>query len=307
VKRVAGLILLVIAVEGGGLMAANNLSTEDLAAFVPAEFQGWAVEEDQSFDPETIFKYIDGAGEVYRSYNFRRLFARRMSRQGRPALIVDLFDMGTSADAFGVFSHDVEGEEARIGQGSTYQGGLLSFWKDRYFVSVYAEEETEETRTAVYGLAGKVAAAIPGAGAMPDLVAALPGEGLDPRSVRYFHNHLVLNIHYFISQENILRLDQKTEAVLGLYGEKGSLGRLLVVRYPDAGPAREALSSFRRAYLPEGSGTGAVRTENGKWTTAGRFGEMVTVVFDAPSESEAAALLARTRPPNEPKTGAVGF
>ena len=282
-------------------MAANNLSTEDLAAFVPAEIQGWAVEEDQSFNPETIFNYIDGAGEVYRSYNFRRLFARRMTRAGRPALIVDLFDMGSAADAFGVFSHDVEGEEARIGQGSTYQGGLLSFWKDRYFVSVYAEEETEETRTAVYGLAGKVAAAIPGVGAMPELVAALPGESLDPRSVRYFHNHLVLNIHYFVSQDNILRLDQKTEAVMGLYGEKGSLGRLLIARYPDADLAREALSSFYRAYLPEGKETRAVRTENRKWTAARLLWDRVAIVFDAPTETEAGILLARTGPSQEAK------
>jgi len=282
-------------------MAANNLSTEDLAGFVPAEFQGWAVEEDRSFDPETIFNYIDGAGEVYRSYNFRRLFARRMSRAGRPALIVDLFDMGASADAFGVFSHDVEGEEARIGQGSTYQGGLLSFWKERYFVSVYAEEETEETRAAVFGLAGKVAAAILREGPRPSLIADLPVQGLESRSVRYFHNHLVLNIHFFISQENILRLDQKTEAVLGLYGVKGSQGRLLIVRYPNADLAREALSSFYRAYLPEGKETRAVRTENGKWTAARLLWDRVAIVFDAPTETEAGNLLARTGPSHEAK------
>lgn len=282
-------------------MALNTLNTKDLAAFVPAEFQGWTVEEDQSFDPETIFKYIDGAGEVYRSYNFRRLFARRMSRAGRPALIVDLFDMGTSADAFGVFSHDVEGEDARVGQGSTYQGGLLSFWKDRYFVSIYAEDETSETRAAVFGLAGKVAAAIPGEGTLPDLVAALPEQGLDPRSVRYFHNHLVLNIHYFVSQENILRLGQKTEAVMGLYGEKGALGRLLIVRYRDADLAREALSSFLRAYLSEGAESRAARTENGKWTAARLLWNRVAIVFDAPSESAAGNLLARTGPSQEAK------
>ncbi len=282
-------------------MARNTQNTEDLAVFVPAEFQGWTVEEDQSFDSETIFKYIDGAGEVYRSYNFRRLFARRMSRAGRPALIVDLFDMGISADAFGVFSHDLEGEDARVGQGSTYQGGLLSFWKDRYFVSIYAEDETSETRAAVFGLAGKVAAAIPGEGTLPDLVAALPEQGLDPRSVRYFHNHLVLNIHYFVSQENILRLDQKTEAVLGLYGEKGALGRLLIVRYPDADLAREALSSFLRAYLPEGAESRAARTENGKWTAARLLWNRVAIVFDAPSEAAAGNLLARTGPSQDAK------
>ena len=282
-------------------MAANRLKTDDLAALVPSEFQGWTVEGDQSLDRETIFSYIDGAGEVYRSYNLQRLFARRMSRAGRPALIVDLFDMGTPADAFGVFSHDPAGEDARVGQDSAYQGGLLSFWKDRYFVSIYAEDETAETREAVFGLAAKVAAAIPREGPRPGLVADLPLQGLNPRSVRYFHNHLVLNIHYFVSQDNILRLDQTTEAVLGQYGEKGALGRLLIVRYLDADLAREALDGFCRAYLPEGRDARAARTENGKWTAARLLWNRVAVVFDAPSETAAGILLARTGPTHEAK------
>jgi len=282
-------------------MAANQVKTDDLAALVPSEFQGWTVEEDQSFDRETIFDYIDGAGEVYRSYNLRRLFARRMARESGPALIVDLFDMGSPADAFGVFSHDPAGEDARIGQGSAYQGGLLSFWKDRYFVSVYAEGETDETRAAVFGLAAKIADAIGGEGPKPSLIADLPAQGLDPRSVRYFHNHLVLNIHYFISQDNILRLDQTTEAVLGLYGEKGALGRLLIVRYPSADLAKQALHSFCRAYLSDAGEARAALTENGKWTAARLLWNRVAVVFDAPTEAEAGILLARTGPTCEAK------
>jgi hypothetical protein len=119
--------------------------------------------------------------------------------------------------------------------------------------------------------------------------------------VRYFHNHLVLNIHYFVSQENILCLEQKTEAVMGLYGEKGALGRLLIVRYPDADLAREALSSFLRAYLPEGAESRAARTENGKWTAARLLWNRVAIVFDAPSESAAGNLLARTGPSQDAK------
>ena len=126
-----------------------------LASFIPAEFTGWTIEEDQVFDAETIFKYVDGAGEVYRSYNMKSLFARRFAAKGKPALVVDLFDMGTSEDAFGLFTHDLDGEDAATGQGSTYKGGLLSFWKGRYFASVYAEDETPETKQAVSGSPGR--------------------------------------------------------------------------------------------------------------------------------------------------------
>ena len=120
-----------------------------LARFLPDEVEGWKAEgNDQVYDSQTIFDYINGAGEVYRSYNFRELLVRRFKREGQPDIVIDFFDMGSSKDAFGVFTHDLEGEDAKIGQGSTYKGGLLSFWKGQFFVSLYAEEETEEKEEA---------------------------------------------------------------------------------------------------------------------------------------------------------------
>jgi len=34
-------------------------------SFVPSAVMGWTIEEDRAFDAETIFEYLDGAGEVY--------------------------------------------------------------------------------------------------------------------------------------------------------------------------------------------------------------------------------------------------
>ncbi|MDH4196543.1 MAG: hypothetical protein OEW05_03960 [Candidatus Aminicenantes bacterium] len=265
-----------------------SLKTEDLAAFVPASTGAWRAVEDRSFDPETIFDYIDGSGEVYRSYKFRRLFARRFEAAGQAALIVDLFDMGSAADAFGVFTHDREGEDAGFGQGGTYKGGLLSFWQGPYFVSVYAESETPATRAAVFDLGRRIAAAIKVTGDRPDILAAFPESGLDERTVRYFHTHFILNYHFFVAAENILRLGQDTDAVLATYVDKA---RLLVVRYPDAGHAAEALRSFTSAYMPDAARPGYVRTENGAWTAVRQKGRVVTVVFDAATEAAADELL----------------
>jgi len=254
-----------------------------LASFIPAEFTGWTIEEDQVFDAETIFNYVDGAGEVYRSYNMKSLFARRFAATGKPALVVDLFDMGTSADAFGLFTHDLDGEDAATGQGSTYKGGLLSFWKGRYFASVYAEDETPETKQAVLGLGRKIDGAIRETGEKPALVSMLPSEGLQTKDIRFFHNHSVLNYHFFVADENILQLDQTTAAVLASYGDKDVRSRLLVVRYSGVAKAEAALESFLKAYMPDAKGAGIVRTEDGKWTAARRKDRLVIIVFQAPT------------------------
>jgi hypothetical protein len=152
----------------------------DLGALLPKEINGWSVAgEDKLFDTETIFDYINGAGEIYRAYNFRSLLARQYSREGQPNIIADLFDMGSAKDAYGIFSHSLEEEDVSIGQGATYMGGLLSFWKDRFFVSLYAEEETEEAKEALFSLAKEVAVSIKDEGQIPDIISFFPPENLD--------------------------------------------------------------------------------------------------------------------------------
>jgi hypothetical protein len=284
----AGLLLL------GGLVLMTDPMTPDperLAAFIPPTIGPYLSEADQTFDAETIFDYIDGAGEVYRSYNMVSLVARRFIKDGKPDIVVDAFDMGAAADAFGVFTHDLEGQDAGIGQGSSYKAGLLSFWKDRYFLSVYAEEETAETRELVLELGRRIARAIPAEGAKPALLGFLPAAGLDPREVRFFHNFSILNSHYFVADTNVLMLDQTTAAVLAPYGGKGRGSRLLIVAYADAGSAAKAGESFARAYMPEAGGTGTVKTENGRWTAVRLFDRFVVILFDGETEAAASGLL----------------
>ncbi len=265
-------------------------------SLVPSAVGEWKAEEDQKFDADGIFRYIDGAGEVYRSYNMRSLLARRFKAAGKPDLVTDLFDMGNATDAFGVFTHDLEGEEAGIGQGSTYKGGLLSFWKDRYFVSIYAEEENDETRSAVFALGRDIDRAIRETGHRPRILDRLPREGLAVRSIRYFHNHSVLNYHFFVADRNILHLDQRTEAVLASYDEASLRTVLLLVRYPDDVEASRGMEEFRRIYLHDAVDGELIESEDGTWTGAVLEEDLIAVVFQAPSRSFAEDMLRKIAP-----------
>jgi hypothetical protein len=262
-----------------------------LASYIPVTAGPWLSEADQVFDAGSIFDYIDGAGEVYRSYNMTLLVARRFHKDGKPDIVVDAFDMGRSEDAFGVFTHDLDGQDAAIGQGSTYKAGLLSFWKGRYFLSVYAEEETAETKGLILDLGRKIATAIPDTGRKPELLEFLPSDGLEAGGVRFFHNYSILNYHFYVADENILLLDQRTDAVLAAYADRGGRSRLLVVAYADPSSAERAGASFARAYLPEARREDGVKTENGKWTLMRVLGRFVAIVFDMGTEKDAAARL----------------
>jgi hypothetical protein len=293
-KRVSVLVALAILIGGGaGLMTAQiRPAAGRMASYIPRAVGPWLSEADHVYDAETIFQYIDGAGEVYRSYNMKLLVSRRFHKDGRPDIVVDFFDMGSSGDAFGVFTHDLDGENAGIGQESNYKAGLLSFWKDRYFGSVYAEEETKDSKEAVLELGRRIAAAIPKEGPKPSLLSYLPAAGLDAGRVRYFHNYSILNYHFFVADKDILLLEQTASAVLAPYATAGGKSTLLVVGYPDEPKAARAFESFSKNYMPDANKTGLVRTEDKRWTASAKAGNIVIVVFNADSDQFAMSQLA---------------
>jgi len=265
---------------------------EELQSVLPEKVLTWSkAEEDQFYDSQTIFDYIDGAGEVYRAYNMQRCFSRRYVSPEGPAIILDVFEMASSYDAFGVFTHDPDGEGLAVGQGAVYRSGWLGFWKDRFFVSLYADEDTEAAKQALRELAGKVASLIKKEGPKPQILSRLPKKGLQAASIRYFHDHPVLNRHYFISTENILRLGGRTKAVLATYQFKEGAAQILLVIYPDAEKAKEAYSSFLKHYLPDADPSGMARLENKKWCGASLKGSFLAVVLEADSREITKDLL----------------
>lgn len=263
-----------------------------LSATLPSQIGIWTAEpKDRIYDKETIFSYIDGAGEVYRAYNMRSCLSRRYTSPNAPAIVLDIFDMGTSEDAFGVFTHDRDGRAVDVGQGALYRPGWLSFWKGRFFVSIYIEKETEAAKEAIGELSRVVASLIKDQGPKPGILLKLPPEGLQSRSIRYLHHHTLLNYHFYLADENILNLGQHTDAVLAVYQRSGKRAHLLLVFYPNVAKAAEAHKTLLRHYLPEAESTGAVLLEDGKWSATGLKNKFLTVVLEADTRPLAENLL----------------
>ncbi len=268
----------------------------EMKRLLPLNVEGYQTDgNDEFYDRHTAFRYMDGAAELYRSYSFKLLMVRRYLKQDQPSLLVELFDMGSSEDAFGIFSYQTEEEEVNVGQGSEYGGGLLRFWKGKYFVNVYSEKETPSMRKDVIRVGQAIARNIQ-EGKKPQLIQSLPQEGLNERSLRYFHSHLVLNHHYFLSHQNILHLGERTNGILATYPQQGAKGKtyLLLIQYPSVKLARGAFQSFLKAYMPESGASTTLQTENGKWISAKVYRQYILVVFDAPSQEKAEELVSTT-------------
>jgi hypothetical protein len=264
--------------------------TMDLRELLPDESLGWTAQgEVEFYDRESIFDYMNGAGEVYRMYAYREMVVQRMAKEGQPEITVELFDMSSSEDAYGIFSHSRFSEDTSPGQGATYQPGLLCFWKSRYFVCITAMRETPETMKLVYDIAGKIDQLIPSTGPKPQILECVPRDSLDQMSVRYFHLYTSLNYHYYLADQNILKLNEKTEAVIAQYEPHRNF--LICIRYPDEKLAEEAMNSFREAYIPEADSSGVARIEDDKWVVAGLRSKFILLALDAPTSDYATDLI----------------
>ena len=259
-------------------------SLVDLSHTFPKQLNSWTAEsEDRIFDEKTIFSYINGAAEVYKAYNMQQCLSRRYTAPSEPAIVLDIFDMRFSKDAFGVFTHDTDGEVVDVGQGGRYRPGWLSFWKNRYYISIYTEEETPASEKAVMELGRQIAAYIKQEGKRPHILARLPEEGLQKDSIRYLHHPTVLNYHYYLADENILNISPNTDTLLAEYRWDNETVLLLLIDYPDTETAEKSLKKFLKHYLPDADTNGMAKIEGDKWASAVTKGKRVIIILEADS------------------------
>jgi len=291
---VTGFIFFILSISLMGMPAMPE-NINEFCQILPETIAGWKkADPPDLYTPENLSKYIDGGAELYLSYNFRNALALKYKDPADNEIEVDIFDMGSAPDAFGVFAHSRETIDDRFGQGCEYAAGLLTFWKDRYYVSILAYPETAEKKDVVFKLGRTIEGAIKSEGALPPIIGLLPAENLLPETVHYFHHYIWLNSFLFVSNDNVLNIDHNTPAALGKYRQAGATFFLLLVRYPDAARAEAAGGQFRQELL-DGAPDGMRRTKEGRWTGLQCRGDLVSIVFNAPDASTVRAVLAKIK------------
>ena len=258
---------------------------QDLSRLLPAEVNGWKPQgQDQYFDHNNLFSLINGGAEVYRALNVKKVVDRRYQNPKGPDIIVDVFDMGSDSDAFGAFHIDIrEEKDVGVGHESEFQGGSLYFWKDRYFVSVVALKQTDESKRAVIAFGEAISKKIPKRGKKPGLVGKLPKKGIVKSQVHYFHDWEGLNRLHFIAEENLLGLSKDTEGLLARIRPEGAL---VLIRYPNKKDAELACKRFTETF----------KDDDGKFSAAKASGSLLALVLSAGSKGEALEILGGIKP-----------
>ena len=192
VSRVAGLnitVLLLVAV----CVDANPQSAKAHGDTAPAERQRLAglvpntpapQARAEFYDSAHLFEYMDGAADVFQLYDVETLLHQEF-RAGTVELTLDLFDMGNSDSAFGIYSAERSPtyDFVSIGGEGYRNEGILNFFQDRYYVKLAAFGDGADRSLDQFARA--LSARIGGGKSFPSLLAQLPAAHRKPHSEQY--------------------------------------------------------------------------------------------------------------------------
>lgn len=272
-------------------------------------------------DRNNIFDYMNGAGELYLSYHFDHLQVLEYQGKDDNELLVEIYYMKSSNDAFGLLSTDWSGEVVALhpaGPGpdafptALYGKGLLRAWWGRLYIRILAFKETEGVKGTIIKLTQWITRN-QASGEPPSFLSRLPRSfeingslwRLNRQRISYFFSHLLLNSLYYLSHDNILNLDHSCEALFAPYelitaAKPGVRSHLLLIRYANRQNALKGMERFVDSYIPEHkterkiSGANGIRgqcqVEDG-WLGYRLTGRYLVVIFTHPDPTSLQAML----------------
>ena len=224
---------------------------------------GWALRDaSETFTRETLFEHIDGQADLLLQYGFEKsVFAiYRSVNSSDDKIDLDIYDMGNTLQAFGIFSRFRQEENpAGIGLDSSLGDRYALFYKGRYFVMLQA---TESDASTLKRLSQEVESRISDNSAPPKQIAYFPKSGLKPGSIEYFPDGLLG--HQFLKRgfkASYLENDEtKTDAKTSLEGRDF---QLFLSIFENPQEAMNALRLFREHLSKKGRVAEGISTQFG--------------------------------------------
>jgi hypothetical protein len=234
---------------------------QDLTGLLPtaAQGKGWTPKgAPKRLTGEQIYDYMDGAGEIPLACGYQTLAVAEYVGKSGTVITIELYDMGDSANAFGLYSMKrlptgrvvtTMGSHAAPVQAQAGFNELLCH-KGRYTVLLFGDASGKVKDADLLALGTTLVAGIKEASAPPDLLRSLPQEGYVARTAKYFHGKAAMDTVKFV-REDVFRLKARPEVAVATYANPP--GKLMVIRYGSATEAAQALHAAQQASETKGT------------------------------------------------------
>ena len=201
------------------------------------EVAGWKLSEDiQTFVPKTLYEYINGAADLYLTYDFVELKVGEYSNDRKGSVTVEIYRHKSPTLAFGVYSQERPSNPSLVSMGA--QGyvdeNLLNFLSGSYYVKINSYNTGAEDRVILQSFAKKVMENLDEKGTLPPILSSFPEEGK------------IRNSEKFVAK-NFLGYSFLHSAFIAEYGLSGKKFKLFLIQ---AGDKNECKSMVQR-YLQQ--------------------------------------------------------
>jgi hypothetical protein len=230
------LVVLFVAQSGGGATATDILPADGFNG-------GW-----KRFGPARLFEkgdlygHINGGAELFFEFGFNSLTVQYYRRDG-VEFSVEVYRMTDSLAATGVYLMNRGKDAASAGfpERHSLNRFQLQFKRGPYYVLVHNLDGEETMIDEMLAFGRHMVSRLP-----PDepeeIFKELPGEALDPDSLRLVRGPVALQSLYTLGEGDVLRLKGELTAVSGHYRSATGSYTLLIVDYPDRQSCLEAFS-----------------------------------------------------------------
>jgi len=158
------------------------------------EIAGWKQSgEVETFNPKNLYEYINGAADLYLTYDFEELKVAEYQNEKKASVTVDVYRQKTPLLAFGIYSQErLSGAKfLDIGVQAYYEKGFLNFLAGPYYVKISASNTGQEDREVLVSIAQKVAENLGPKGSFPAILSSFPAEGKKVNSEMFVYKNFL--------------------------------------------------------------------------------------------------------------------
>jgi len=154
------------------------------------DMDGWTKKGNPAvYTPDNLFEYIDGAAEVFLSYDFQQLATLTDENTQKSSIAVDVYRHSNTRNGFGIYTQEkpTEGNFLDIGTQGYYEKGVLNFLKGPYYVKIAGFDLGDKDREVLTSTARAISENLGDAVNFPPVVSCFPGEGKKSNSEKYIN------------------------------------------------------------------------------------------------------------------------
>jgi ABC-type amino acid transport substrate-binding protein len=165
----------------------------DMTTIFPT-LKGWTQKgKPDVYTPDNLFEYINGAAEVFLSYDLQALATITYENRKKNSFTVDVYRHNNNRNGFGIYSAEKpqDGNFIPIGAQGYYEKGILNFLKGTYYVKMSGYDLGDNDKQVLTTAAAAIAETLKGTVGVPTAAKCFPGKGKQANSERYINRNFL--------------------------------------------------------------------------------------------------------------------